>query len=563
MKTSIMKTLARTRLLLAAVTFLSPAGVTRAQDESHPLRDVTFTVDRNLSSPKGHLPLIASDSVASEILNANNLRPNVQHVVATSFEGEQLAWLGQDVFFSCLVQAYADHRPVVLSPDIIWTLISQGFARYVNAHAEELRPMIVSHEGQKELKVKVPEDLLSDKADWSQLLDGMAAQIATNTKDDIVSVITSDFSTTGVTERIASQITLMESMKKYFKYKALYGACGIPSVTLRGIADDWRRVLTKTRQLARYGMQKWVGELTPVLEEFVRAAEGEPDTHFWRSIVKQERVDSLIEGDRCGSKRPTIVDGWFLRFLVNEEGETPQKRAFNASMPSEMVSVDFRYVETDLAGNPLSETPMQLWAGLVGVEENQTTYALTPKIGWLVRKSDAREEEEYNFSEMSMGGYVTYHNLDSVPAFLRHHQNIPPLTLEFRDRVVLPEWIDELNAKDLTIKGAGIAEAENLRKIRKVSKLLLEYTDSVVVPQWVGEWQLEELTIRGQRLADGANLQGMKHLKSLWLTIEEETPMPEWMLNLPTDHLNVKMKGITKEQEKQLRAKYSNVFIER
>ena len=212
-----MKTLARTRLLLAAVTFLSPAGVTRAQDESHPLRDVTFTVDRNLSSPKGHLPLIASDSVASEILNANNLRPNVQHVVATSFEGEQLAWLGQDVFFSCLVQAYADHRPVVLSPDIIWTLISQGFARYVNAHAEELRPMIVSHEGQKELKVKVPEDLLSDKADWSQLLDGMAAQIATNTKDDIVSVITSDFSTTGVTERIASQITLMESMKKYFK----------------------------------------------------------------------------------------------------------------------------------------------------------------------------------------------------------------------------------------------------------------------------------------------------------------------------------------------------------
>ena len=257
------------------------------------------------------------------------------------------------------------------------------------------------------------------------------------------------------------------------------------------------------------------------------------------------------------------MDGWFLRFLVNKEGETPQKRAFNDSMPSEMVSVDFRYVETDLAGNPLSETPMQLWAGLVGVEENQTTYALTPKIGWLVRKSDAREEEEYNFSEMSMGGYVTYHNLDSVPAFLRHHQNIPPLTLEFRDRVVLPEWIDELNAKDLTIKGAGIAEAENLRKIRKVSKLLLEYTDSVVVPQWVGEWQLEELTIRGPRLADGANLQGMKHLKSLWLTIEEETPMPEWMLNLPTDHLNVKMKGITKEQEKQLRAKYSNVFIER
>ena len=185
-----MKTVARTLIFLAAATFLSPAGVTRAQNESHPLRNVTFTVDRNLSSPKDHLPLITSDSVASEILNANNLTPNVQHVVATSFEGEQMAWLGQDVFFSCLVQAYADHRPVVLSPDIIWTLISQGFARYVNAHAEELRPMIVSHEGQKELEVKVAKDLLSDKADWSQFLDDMAAQIAMNTKDSIASVIT-------------------------------------------------------------------------------------------------------------------------------------------------------------------------------------------------------------------------------------------------------------------------------------------------------------------------------------------------------------------------------------
>ena len=44
-------------------------------------------------------------------------------------------------------RAFMDHRPLRLSPDAIWLMICQAAANHVNAHAEELRPRLVRHEG--------------------------------------------------------------------------------------------------------------------------------------------------------------------------------------------------------------------------------------------------------------------------------------------------------------------------------------------------------------------------------------------------------------------------------
>jgi hypothetical protein len=41
--------------------------------------------------------------------------------------------------------AYAGHRPVALSPDMIWLMICQGVAHHINANAEQLRPQFVKH----------------------------------------------------------------------------------------------------------------------------------------------------------------------------------------------------------------------------------------------------------------------------------------------------------------------------------------------------------------------------------------------------------------------------------
>lgn len=301
-------------------------------------------------------------------------------VVATSFANEHnLQYEGESPFYGALISAYAGHMSVTLSPDMVWLLISQGFARYVNAHAEELRPLLVSHTEKMTLTVRTDDILFTENADWPKLIGDFASQIDKYTKGDIAHIITADFSTTGPVERVASQITLMKSMEHYFGYEYVT-TCGIPSITLKGTPEDWQRVLEKTQKLSQYGLDGWVKELEPILTEFVRTAVGHPNQRFWQCIVKKIREDELrAAGDGCGDEtEPTLLDGWFLKLFPDEEGKTREAVEMGASIPSEMVRVVFKYDRED----------MELWAGFIATEVDSAANMLTPKIGWMVVKSE-------------------------------------------------------------------------------------------------------------------------------------------------------------------------------
>ena len=57
------------------------------------------------------------------------------------------------VFVSAVNIAYAQHYPLVLSPDTIWMCVTQGLSQHINTNAEKLRNMFVEHEGKKEISV--------------------------------------------------------------------------------------------------------------------------------------------------------------------------------------------------------------------------------------------------------------------------------------------------------------------------------------------------------------------------------------------------------------------------
>ena len=308
-------------------------------------------------------------------------------ILACCFSGEaELVSLGEDVVFQMLMRAWLQHRPVTLSPDIIWLLVCQQFSHCVNRYPETYREALVSHRGKKELAVMTG-DLFSTSADWERLVSDFSDEIARNTAHGLGKIITADFSTTGRDERIASEVTLMAVTHPYFDYVAVYGICGIPSVTLTGTPDDWRKVLEKTRSLSAFDRHGWMADLFPILEEFVQAAEGSPDLRFWRNMVKKKRPRD-IRHPSCGKhgKKPTLFDGWFLKFFpFDGNGRTPQKITLLQQMLPETVVVPFDYVVVDASGKPLQTTPLELVAGIVGVEEDAVSMRLTPKIGWLVR----------------------------------------------------------------------------------------------------------------------------------------------------------------------------------
>ena len=310
------------------------------------------------------------------------------HIIATSFANEHnLQYGGDSPFYGTLISAYAGHMSVTLSPDMVWLLISQGFARHVNAHAEELRPLLVSHAGKMKLSVRSDDILYTKDADWPKLIGDFASKIDKYTKGDIAHIITADFSTTGPVERVAPQITLMESVKDYFDYVAWTVVCGIPSITLKGTPGDWQRVLEKTKKLSQYGLDEWVKELEPILTEFIRAAEGHPNQQFWQSIVKKVRVDEVrAPGHDCGDEsEPTLFDGWFLKLFPDDNGKTREAATMEA-FQSERVLVPFLYRIVDTAGNILDQSPMEIWAGFIGTEVDTAANMLTPKIGWMALK---------------------------------------------------------------------------------------------------------------------------------------------------------------------------------
>ena len=184
----------------------------------------------------------------------------------------------------------------------------------------------------------------------------------------------------------------MGSAKKYFNYIAMRLSCGIPSITIQGTPNDWESVLSKTKQLEKYGLGEWTKSLEPILQEFIRASEGKPNQQFWKCMVKQQATNKL-KGGGCSMEKPTELDGWFLKLFPDENGQTLNSIAHTHNMPSEMVVVGFKYRIVDHhTKDVLSENSMELRAGFIGAEEDSKTNTLTPKIGWLV--NDALSEEE-------------------------------------------------------------------------------------------------------------------------------------------------------------------------
>ena len=414
---------------------------------------ITFSVDEGLKKPSYHLEVISGKDVVKNILWSEQIDESLHNVVSSSFAGKNLSWERSDVLFGCFLQCYAEHRPIVISPDMIWLVINQQLAKHIANNAEKFRSLIVSHEGKLEITIESDTDILTENTDWSKILEGFYSQIDSKTLDSIAKDFVADFSTTGADERIASVVTLMKGVESYFKYTVHHLICGIPSVTLTGTPEDWKKLLKKCDILKKFGLSTWYQWLNPILTEFIRAAEGHPHLAFWKNTVQSGRDEDFSLGGGC-IPDSHVVDGWCVAlFLYDEDDEILSftKAYKDASMANEMTRVNFNYEREYPDGN--KETfPMELWSGMVGVSEDKKTYALTPQIGWFVRKSDEQAESIDRLRQANEQNALNL-EVDEVPAELNSLETIKRLTLQFRGEVSIPDWLLTKNIQYLEIQG--------------------------------------------------------------------------------------------------------------
>ncbi len=198
-------------------------------------------------------------------------------------------------FIGAIHTAFSQHYPLVLSPDSIWLCIIQGLSCHINANAEKLRHHFVEFEGKKdvEIRLQIPFVKGSPSNPWEIVFEKFSQGIREHIGDKTHTLLTPEYSTTTSVERATSQVVLMDCFKQYFCYRMVC-ICGIPSITLEGTAEDWKRLRERALSLRQYDLDWWIDELEPVLDQFVAAASGNVDKDFWISIYKLEQLYDTV-----------------------------------------------------------------------------------------------------------------------------------------------------------------------------------------------------------------------------------------------------------------------------
>ena len=337
----------------------------------------TFVIDvETLTPPKELLSTKPYDQILKGLLADMDM--NGCSVIAHTRQTRPLVESNHP-FFVSMYRAYADHRPFELSPEALWLLICQGFSLHVNNNAEELRSLFVDFEGKRTIYASGQGiNLDNPESPWERCFPQFTDQISDYTGKALIDVLSGDFSTSTPASRVASQITAMESMKPYFDYAITI--CGIPQVILRGTPEDWQSIVDRVEFLRQYKLDWWVDEMLPVLRKIVLASQGEVDKAFWRGMFKWHDLKT----EMCGDPE-VLADGWIVKFYPYNQYKYRNDLkglydgAFN--LPPELSMVPLVFEKG--SGETVDLT---LWAGFVGISQDEETFALRPEIGWFITK---------------------------------------------------------------------------------------------------------------------------------------------------------------------------------
>jgi len=370
----------------------------------------------------------------------------------TSTLPDSLVFYQDHPFLTGLFNAYKDHRPVVLSPDMIWLLISQGFARHIDNNREALRHKLVNFEGRKVLTVMANDIKLGNaNSNWEALFPQFNQQISLFTGKKFVKNLTADFSTTTPTTKIASEITLMDGMKSYFVYQVILIGCGIPRVTLEGTVEDWEKVLQKIKFIKQYDLNWWTTELEPIVKEIILAKKGKPNNQFWMNMIKVHTTKAY--------GTINTIDGWITKlFPYNKKGLKTNFKPISdiGGLASELVKVPF-VLENKEDGKTYN---MEFWAGFVGLKQNKADFSLKPEIGWAI------SSPVENGATMSKSDALSVYNITDIPNEVYTAKNLRVLELSFKNQIKIPDQLAEISI--LTLKQHGKITEEEEKRIFKL-----------------------------------------------------------------------------------------------
>jgi hypothetical protein len=355
-----------------------------SQTVSRQNNEITFTVSK----------VKLAENVLKEVSYKSALETRLNLLIESYLVSEKkrnLIETNAHAFISTLHIGFAQHRPVVISPDMIWLLIVQGAAQHINFKSDSLKESIVNFKTRKKISVRRDKFIKgNENNNWASVFPEFTDSIKSYLRDSLYNLFIPSFSTTGVKEKSAYEIAFMGAVNSYFDY-SVYTFCGIPEITLEGSTEDWQWIAKNSSKLSKIGMTDWSNNIKPILNEFVNASKGKIDTTFWKSMYKWL--------DLSGG---TKITGWIIKFFPyiysnNQLIANPfiygNRYAYSGLFPNNIptglskVDMNWQYFNQSFK--------MELYSGFVGISQNKKSKAIRPEISWAIRDINSEKKTQY------------------------------------------------------------------------------------------------------------------------------------------------------------------------
>ncbi len=151
--------------------------------------EITFRVDDVEPCPEPCIPIKTRTRVKQDVG-----RPLLACSHDESSEFILAAGAATHGLVNAVYVAFSQHRPLVLTPDVIWITLAQGFAHHITNHAEALRSSVVRHKGKKTLEATTVELLTPEH--WAEVVQQWSEGIRQHVQGDLYQLMICDFSTT-------------------------------------------------------------------------------------------------------------------------------------------------------------------------------------------------------------------------------------------------------------------------------------------------------------------------------------------------------------------------------
>ena len=307
-----------------------------------------------------------------------------------------------------LIEAYKNHYPITVTPDMIWLLFLQGYSRFMEKYHEWVRTNYVNFENKKTIHV-ARFDMIPEKAtkeEWQDILNEFTQKIKNNVGENIISSLESNFSTTSKVSLTTSQLSIMSAMKNYFTYKCLMVGCGVSSITLEGSLEDWQKIKSKLEFFSKKEMCLlwWIKHLIPIIDKIIMTKNyynqnktiNEEIRNFWKDMI---RFKKGVEYN------PNYINGWIIKFIPNYEEQKPKlyDELKEDDVPDQIISCPFELTALNM-DKTKTIYKCSLASGFFGMIQDEKTFNVKPIIGYAVvveekETSRATEEEAKNIIE--------------------------------------------------------------------------------------------------------------------------------------------------------------------